>query len=306
MRLQDLVAELGVADALAVQARADRLLGEHAVTLKCLPMSRRKSSAGIGPVHSRLFTMRAGLSPSKSQQAARPGRGCARPRPRRPRARSAPARPTCRWGRRSARWPRRPAAIGRCPASWSRRMRDELDEVAEVEATARSGRSRSRRSPAPPRAAAAARRCVGGMAPAGPASAGRRAGSGSAMGRPEYSGRHVPCYRPATDVLGHPATPAPWRRPPAPAPTACRGPSAAAVRPHGARRGGIAGLPAVIMGVFALAGGGAVRRRHGGLRLVHRGLPDVEQLENFSSTRGRGSSPPTASSSPRSRSSTRR
>ena len=64
--LQDLVAELGVADALVgVEARATASFLSMVPTRKCLPMSRRKSMAERGAVQSRLLTRRAGLSPSK-------------------------------------------------------------------------------------------------------------------------------------------------------------------------------------------------------------------------------------------------
>ena len=67
--LEDPVAELRVGDSLVgVESGSHGLLPDIWLTGKCLPMSRRKSSALRGAVQSRLLTMMAAFSPSKSRK----------------------------------------------------------------------------------------------------------------------------------------------------------------------------------------------------------------------------------------------
>ena len=102
-------------------------------TGKCLPMSRRKSRTDIGPVQSRLLTIRAALSPLKSTILLDLARGCAPPsaatvssllRVRSPESLGSPIMPVDPPTSSSGRWPAR----CRMPGD------DELHQVAEVEA----------------------------------------------------------------------------------------------------------------------------------------------------------------------------
>ena len=113
-RLQQLVAELGVGEATADKPGAHESLSSMALTGKCLPMSRRKSMADSGAVHSRLLTSSAcagpgSRSPGSGAAAGRCVRRCSRPR----RWSAGNALWNGRSGHRSARWLRRRSRSGR-------------------------------------------------------------------------------------------------------------------------------------------------------------------------------------------------
>ena len=132
--LQDLVAELGVADPARFQPGPDRLPAEHLVDREVLADVAEELQRGqrLGPVQV-----------ADHQRAGRPGAEKSRNRDTSPRIRSTHSATTSReLSTRSADLPLGSpispvapptSAIGRCPASWKRRMREQQDEVADVQ-----------------------------------------------------------------------------------------------------------------------------------------------------------------------------
>ena len=132
--LQDLVAELGVADALvAVQPRARpppwRASCRPGSACRCRAGSRSPTSA---PVQSRLLTIRAAFSPSKSRSGSTCARSPLHPLGDHLRVSSASARRSSS-GRRSGRWSRRPGRAG-VSGVLDPAHREQLDQVADMQA----------------------------------------------------------------------------------------------------------------------------------------------------------------------------
>ena len=86
VRLQQLVAELGEADAASSSRALTTSRASIRLTGKCLPTSRRNSIADIGAGPVQVVDQRAALSPVEVDERLELARGSARPSRRRPRA----------------------------------------------------------------------------------------------------------------------------------------------------------------------------------------------------------------------------
>ena len=202
-------------------------------TVKCLPVSRRKSISDSSPSQSRLLTSTAPPAPARSRGSARAGPGSPRRWPRASRGRAGCARssaPTDRRSSRSRRRPGRPAGRRSAAAGAGRRSgpggrrgatsagRVEADVAGDRAARGQPGRQAGRgrvQDAAPLEIREEPARAVGGRRRRADVTASDVEASRPSGRRSSVRSRPL-CYRAATDADQPRAAPAPPKGAPGP------------------------------------------------------------------------------------------